>query len=205
MEDRCLAGGEWPDQAADGLTAARPCWRWPSGSPGFFVGAPVKGGAAGKWVIPLAYPVRGGDGRAAGMVIAAAQLDRFQSMVTSLELTEQPTSLILKSEGLVIASSRDPDRYVGHSRRDDALIRTMIDQRSGVLRGTAIDGIERIYGFHAVAGTDWLAVVGLDVDPIREKVIASALRHGAYGLGVLVLALALSFALGRRISAPIAA
>jgi PAS domain S-box-containing protein len=200
----CLAGGA-PDQAADGLTAARPLLVLAEGQPRLLVGAPVKGGAAGKWVLPLAYPVRGGDGRAAGMVIAAAQLDRFQSLVISLDLTEQPTSLILKGEGLVIASSRDPDRYVGHSRRDDALTRTMIDQRSGVLRGASIDGIERIYGFHAVAGTDWLAVVGLDVDPIRGKVISSALRHGAYSLGVLVLALALSFALGRRISAPIAA
>jgi PAS domain S-box-containing protein len=81
----------------------------------------------------------------------------------------------------------------------------MVDRRSGVLRGTSTDGIERIYGFHPVPGTDWLAVVGLDVDPIRGKVVSSALRHGAYGLGVLVLALALSFALGRRISAPIAA
>ncbi len=200
----CLAGGA-PDQAVEGLTAARPLLALAEGQPRLLVGAPVKGGAAGKWVLPLAYPVRGGDGRAAGMVIAAAQLDRFQSLVSSLELTEQPTSLILKGEGLVIASSRDPDRDVGHSRRDDALTRTMIDQRSGVLRGTSIDGIERIYGFHPVAGTDWLAVVGLDVDPIRRKVISSALRHGAYGLGVLVLALALSFALGRRISAPIAA
>ena len=200
----CLAGGA-PDQAAEGLTAARPLLALAQGQSRLLVGAPVKGGADGKWVLPLAYPVRGGDGRAAGMVIAAAQLDRFQSLVAALELPERPTSLILKEEGLVIASSRDPDRYVGHSRRDDALTRTMVDRRSGVLRGTSTDGIERIYGFHPVPGTDWLAVVGLDVEPIRGKVVSSALRHGAYGLGVLVLALALSFALGRRISAPIAA
>jgi PAS domain S-box-containing protein len=65
--------------------------------------------------------------------------------------------------------------------------------------------VERIYGFEPIAGTDWLAVVGMDVGPIQEKTVASALRHGAYGLAVLACALALAFAMGRRISQPIAA
>ncbi|MBI4989540.1 MAG: PAS domain S-box protein [Rhodocyclales bacterium] len=200
----CLAGGE-PDQSIEGLTAARPLLALAEGQPRLLVGAPVKGGAAGRWVLPLAYPVRGGDGRAAGMVMAAAQLDRFQSLVATLNLPEQPTSFIVKGEGLVVVSSHEPDRHVGQNRRDDALTRAIVKQRSGVLRGASVDGVERIYGFHPVAGTDWLAVIGLDVAPIREAVIASAIRHGAYGLGVLALALILSFTLGRRISAPITA
>lgn len=157
-------------------------------------------------MLPLAYPVRGGDGRAAGMVIAAAQLDRFQSLVAALELPERPTSLILKEEGLVIASSRDPDRYV---RIEPLVVVTMRSPGpwsigAAGLRGTfhSMASSNASTGFIRFQGRDWLAVVGLRSD--SGKVVSSALRHGAYGLGVLVLALALSFA-GRRISAPIAA
>jgi PAS domain S-box-containing protein len=200
----CLAGDE-RDQAIEGLTAARPLLSLLEGQPRLLVGAPVKGSSSGRWMLPLAYPVRGGDGRAAGMVIAAAQLDRFQSLVTGLELPEKPISLIVKGEGVILASSHEPDRHVGQSRRDDALTQAILRQRSGVLRGISVDRVERIYGFEPIAGTDWLAVVGMDVGPIQEKTVESALRHGAYGLAVLAFALALAFAMGRRISQPIAA
>ena len=200
----CMAGAA-PDQPVEGLTAARPLLALAEGQPRLLVGSPVKGEVSGKWLLPLAYPVRGGDGRAAGMVIAAAHLDRFQSLVAALELPDQPASLILKEEGLVIASSRDPEQSIGRSRRDDELTRTMIGQRLGVVRGSSSDGVERIYGFQPVPGTDWLAVVGVDVEPIRRRVVASVLTQGAYGIAALVLALALAFALARRIAGPIAA
>jgi PAS domain S-box-containing protein len=200
----CLAGGE-AEGSLDGLIAARSLLAQTTGPARLLVGAPVKDRASGRWVLPLGFPVRGGDGRATGMVTAAAQLDRFQSLVASLDFDEKPLSLIAKGNGLIVASSRDADRHVGQSRHDEALMRAVIDRRSGVLRGTLGDGVDRIYGFQPIAGTDWLALVGLDTDPIRQAVFASALKRGAYGLGVLALALALSFALGRRIAGPIAA
>jgi len=199
----CLAGEE-PGQPSEGLTAARPLLTMAGTYPKLLVGAPVKDRAPGSWVLPLAYPVRGGEGIAAGMVIAVAHLERFQSLVTTLDLPEKPALLIIQGGGLVIASSHEPDRYVGRSRHDDALTRTIAMQHSGVLRGVSVDGVERIYGFEPVAGADWIAIVGLDVAPVRDKVITSALKHGAYGLGVLALALVFSFALARRISSPIA-
>lgn len=200
----CLAGGE-SDRSIEGLSAARPLMNQAAGLPRLLVGVPVKSAAAGEWVLPMAYPVRGGEGLAAGIVIAAAHLNRFQSLVTALELPEKPVLLIVKGGGMVIASSHDPDRHVGQSRRDDTLTRTMLELHRGVVRGVSVDGVERFYGFQPIEATDWTAVVGLDVAPIRWKVIASALTHGAYGLGVLVLVLLLAFALGRRISAPISA
>jgi PAS domain S-box-containing protein len=200
----CLAGND-QEQSVEGLTAARPLQALIGGLPRILVGAPVRGRATGKWMLPLAYPMRGGDGGAAGMVIAAAELDRFQSLVVSLELPEKPKLLIVKSDGLVLASSQDPDRHIGQSGSGDTMTRAIIDRRSGILSGQFLDGVERIYGFHPVSGTDWIAIIGLDVAPIRESVVASALRHGVYGLAVLAIALFLSFALGRRISAPIAA
>jgi PAS domain S-box-containing protein len=200
----CLAGDE-SNQSIEGLTAARRLLAQMGEQPRLLVGAPLKGGVAGTWVLPLAYPVRGGEGRAAGMVIAAAQLDRFQSLVASLDLPEQPISLIVSVEGLVIASTRDPDRYVGQNYQSDPVAQALIARRSGALRGASIDGVERIYGVHPVAGTVWLAVVGIDVAPIRDHVIETTLKLGIYGLGVLALALMLSYAMGRRISMPIMA
>ncbi len=200
----CLAGDD-KEPSPEGLTAARPLLALIGGYPQILVGAPVRGRATGKWMLPLAYPVRGGDGGAAGMVIAAAELNRFQSLVVSLDLPDKPKFLIIKSDGLVVASSQDPDRYIGQSGSGEALIRAVIDRRSGILRGQFLDGVERIYGFHPVGGTDWIAIIGLDVAPIREGVQASARRHAVYGLAVVAIALFLSLALGRRISAPIAA
>lgn len=201
----CLASDE-SEQSIEGLTAARLLMALAEGPSRLLVGAPVRGKSVGDWTLPLAYPVRGGDGSAAGMVIAAAQLDRFQSLVAALQLPEKPISLIVKGDGLVVASSHDRDRNVGQSRRSDTLTQAIIGLRSeGVLRGKSVDGVERIYGFHPVAGTDWTAIVGIDIDPIREEVIANALTRSAYGLGVLALALGFSFAMGRRIATPIAA
>ncbi|MDT3737731.1 MAG: PAS domain S-box protein [Denitratisoma sp.] len=200
----CLMGGE-KEPAIEGLTAARPLLPLSDGQPRLLVGAPVKGGPGGEWLLPLAYPVRGGDSRAAGMVIAAAQLERFQSLIHALDLPERPISLIVKGEGLVIASSLDPDRHVGQNRWNDPLTRSIIERRSGVLQGESMDRVERIYGFEPVAGTDWLAVVGQEIGPIRRGVVESAMKHAAFGTAVLALALALFLALGRRISQPIAA
>lgn len=200
----CLAGGE-TDHSIEGLSAARPLMTQAEGPPRLLVGAPVKGAASGGWVLPLAYPVRGGEGLAAGMVIATAHLGRFQSLVTALELPEKPAMLIVKGGGMVIASSHDPDRHVGQSRRDDTLTRLILERHSGVMRGVSVDDVERFYGFQPIEGTDLIAIVGLDVAPVRWKVIESALTHGAYGLGVLALVLVLAFAVGRRISAPISA
>ncbi|MBM3390614.1 MAG: hypothetical protein FJY34_01370 [Betaproteobacteria bacterium] len=122
--------------------------------------------------------------RRAGVVIAAAQLDRFQSVVESLDLPEKTITLFVKAEGTVIYLSHDPERHIGQSRRGDALTRSLLEGRSGVTSGVSVDGVARIYGFHPAAGTDWLAVVGIDVAPIRVGVRASAVRQGLYGPGV---------------------
>lgn len=200
----CFAG-EQDEQAVAGLTAARPLLAQTEGPPRLLAGIPVRSTAAGKWVLPLAFPVRGGDGRAAGVVIAAAHLDRFQSLVDSLDLPEKPITLFVKADATIIYCSDAPERHIGQSRRDDPITRSLLEMRSGVLSGVSVDGVERIYGFDPVTGTDWLAIVGLDVAPIRAGVTMSAVRQGLYGLGVLLLALLLSFVLSRRISGPVSA
>ncbi|MBA3902608.1 MAG: hypothetical protein C0522_02880 [Rhodocyclaceae bacterium] len=199
----CIAAG--PNaEAVDGLTAARPLLALAGAHPRLLVGAPLKERTSGSWVLPLAYPVRGGAGRAAGMVIAAAQFERFHSLVARLELPEQPVTVIMNGEGLIISHLPDPDRHIGQSRRGDPAGQAIIEQRSGVVRAaSAADGVERIYGFEPVQGTDWIAIVGIDVARIKQKVMTSALQHAAYAAGVLVLALLLSYYLSRRIAAPI--
>lgn len=111
---------------------------------------------------------------------------------------------VLDGNGILVARTRDPERFVGKAGSPKFLRRLAVD-REALYRDTALDG-QPVYGAFARASqTNWVAAVAVRASmaesPFPRSLVALA------GLGIVLLAAggAGAFVISRRLSRDIAA
>lgn len=162
----------------------------------FLVGRVEKGFITGRWVVPIAYPIRDGD-RLIGMVgvsVDLAQFDPFFALTS--ELNGRMT--LLDENGSVLADSLERGGAIGRQLEDDAT-RRMLAEGEGLLRAPGFDGIDRIHGFSRIQGAGWTAVAGIRMDSVIEPMLADFRKLGVLVIGMLGISLILGWLLIRRI------
>lgn len=172
----------------------------------FVVGPIVYGPINKNWISVLAEPVRDGSGKMVGALQTPIDLLKFRLMPAAERLPPQIFIFIVDIQGNVIARSREAESYVGRNLLDKSeILRIAVKQRQGTAQSMGIERIPRFYGFTPVAGTDWIAIVGIDVDYALAGVTRSAQASALAAAGIVVLVLLLAVALSRRIARPIQA
>ena len=170
----------------------------------FVVGPIVYGPINKNWISVLAEPVRDGSGRMVGALQTPIDLLKFRLVPGAERLPPQIFIFIVDIQGNVVARSRDAQRFVGSNMLDkSAILRLAVKQRHGVAHTTGVEGIPRFYGFTPVAGTDWIAIVGIDADYALAGVTRSAQASALVAAGIVVMVLLLAMVLSRRIARPI--
>ena len=146
----------------------------------FVVGKIKPGTGKAKWILPLSYPVRGEDNKLAGMVTLAVDLDRFPPLASRGRGPEQTVVAIDDGEGTVVGRRTEPEKAGDQSPGPDVRKVTTTKVRNA-------DGLERIYGYLPIAGTEWKALAGIPSERFGGKVLVSALRYTVVGAFIFLI------------------
>jgi diguanylate cyclase (GGDEF)-like protein/PAS domain S-box-containing protein len=169
----------------------------------FRISRPLQVRSTGRWVQSFAAPVRDASGRIAGTVAIGVDLISWHFLAKAAPLREGTVIGIVAGDGTTIARSERAEERIGRSALDSPAGRAALQIRNGTLRAADRFGVERLYAFRTVPGTDWIAAVGFPMQVVQAESRKLLIQSGALVLLSLILAAIAAMVLMRRIIAPI--
>lgn len=158
-----------------------------------FIGAPVRNMLDRSWVMHLARPLRGADGRMRGVLVSAVNLDYFESLYSFMKFDfVRPISLYLDT-GILLASLPHRDNAVGMVAPElPERPFAMGDGEVRTLRRIDADGNPEYFALARVPRLPMLVRVADDVPQTlaswRESAVPIAL--GAFLVSIMIAAAA---------------
>ena len=155
-------------------------------------------------VVVFARPVIDATGAVAGVVTLSTDLNQVRRLLDLGGAVPQGTVIsIVNADGVVLARSVDPDRWIGRSVLGVGKARRHLASREGVDETAGADNVPRIAGYTQAKRTPWHVFVGMPADAALS--IARTNRFETLALGALSLLLGIGFAarLGVRIARPL--
>jgi signal transduction histidine kinase/DNA-binding response OmpR family regulator/HPt (histidine-containing phosphotransfer) domain-containing protein len=96
----------------------------------------------------LGYPLLDSEGRLSGVLIATLGFSWLGDFVARADLPAEAALVVLDSDGVILARTLDPQKWVGRNVREAPFIQTILKARHA---GTAViegfDGIDRLYAY----------------------------------------------------------
>ncbi len=150
----------------------------------------------------LAYPLRDEQGRISGAISMPVDLAHFRFVVSNAALPPATDIHIVTGDGVIVASLEHPDVEVGRNARGRGIVDIVLARKQGEARAAGADGVERIYGFLPIPGTDWYVYAGIPASVAFKDANERALQSAATGISIVLLMLAFA---ARAIVRPIEA
>ncbi|RVT89936.1 PAS domain S-box protein [Rhodovarius crocodyli] len=162
----------------------------------FTVGEYAIGRNTGQRSLHLAAPLRLDDGTIGGVVVVALSLEWLIEDLRNIPLSAGSAAAIIDQNGVIIARSSEPDRYVGQQLQAD-LMPYITAERAGLIESYQVDGASRIGAYiPIVAPPRGLAIVlGMSTNVVIESEIARERRTAVLVVGSLLLTLVLAAAI----------
>lgn len=140
------------------------------------------------------------EGRIKYFVVMGVNTAAIQTLMDQQGLPASWLGAIVDRQGLVLARSRDPEKFVG--RQSDARLQQLFaSTRQGVTRSVTLDGVAVKTFYHRVDASDWTVVLSIPESEIQQSAIRGA---GVFALAALLLLVA-SLVVARRIGAGVMA
>ena len=167
------------------------------------IGEPVLGRAVGSRIIPIARPVKDGEGRLRAVVVVGTSIERFQRTLAGGSLPENSIVMIAGGGGFIMSDGADS---VAPKVQD--LARSAAGAASHTIRTTAAalvwsDGVRRITATSSTRRTPWLIAVGLPSDsvlaPLRQRLAWSVL----FCISAITVSFIIAWMLSGRIVSPL--
>ncbi len=171
----------------------------------FTVGKPHKGLLSGKWIISAAQPIFSGDGKVAGVVGISINLLDMAGLIQEAPPGREPVLLVVDSAGVVLTHHPDAADWLGRNVSNSPIMRTAFERKSGSSRDKGVMGVERLWAFAPVRGTDWTVLSGIPMKTVMAPAYRAASWTAALLAASIVFVVALCIVLTRPISRPIAA
>ncbi len=131
----------------------------------------IIGRRSGKPHLNFAYPAVDDAGEVRAVLILAFGLEQLSGQLAASPLPPGAMISLVDSAGRLLARAPPAPERIGEWVRDDSFSKLMLTLRAGVVEGTGVDGVERVYGFAPLfASADLFAVVGL---PLRDTYAAA--------------------------------
>lgn len=124
-------------------------------------------------ILPLAMPVRDDQGKVAGVIVGALNLDWLGQRLAERKFARNSALTVTDRTGTIIARVPNVEKYLGTKVGAQYLNLVTADQ-PGTLRARGRDGIERIFGYYPASSiaTGMFISAGISVDdaygPIRR-------------------------------------
>jgi len=171
----------------------------------FVVAPPHAGLLSGKPVVVLAHPVFGADDELVGSIQLSLDMTSFKPVPGSNMLPLASVVAIVDSSGVLVARSREAERFVGRPLHGSPILDIVLSRHAGSAIARSSEGVERIYGFQPVAGTDWYAIAGINTDDVFASARRAAVSNALLALAIIAFALVVVNHLRRRITGPVQA
>jgi signal transduction histidine kinase len=131
-----------------------------------FISAPVFGRVTGQWAIQFTRPIYGPDRRFAGVMIVAVPPPALESIYKEINLGEGGTITLVRSDGEVLARSRDLAKGVAVSLAGTPGL-SPDSPVTGDYRGSSrVDGVERLISYRRLDAYRLTVFVGQSVDTV---------------------------------------
>jgi PAS domain S-box-containing protein len=170
---------------------------------GLFFGTPIISPATGEWVIRIARPLAGPDGRIRAALSVTLNLDRLQAIIDPVGLPPDSATSLVNDQGVVLARSPDPISWVGRDIRNLPKFERAQRQGEGAEEFDGADGVPRLYGYATLSRAPWIAYVGIPSAIAFADIQANLQRELLWGSLALLLTLALAWLLAERIARPL--
>jgi len=163
------------------------------------VGTLARGRVTGLWAFPVRVPVRR-NGKIRFVLTAAITPEALtQAVVRRLPVGEEWTRTVLDSNHVVVARTRNPEQFIGHSATPRLLNRLRTTDE-GVFRNTAIDGVPVYAAYYRTHQAHWVTIVAAETTAIDGPVTAWLAAMAGAAVAVLLLSGAGAYGLSRRLS-----
>ena len=157
----------------------------------------------GRPGLVIAQAVEKPDGSFGGAVFVVIHCFQLQNILKSLVLPADAVATIRDSEGLVLARTVDPEKWIG-KQLPEADIFQKISTRTdrGAVRARGVDGIERIYVYSFLGsalerGGVYLSI-GIPTEKVFEAVNQQALTRGSIAVGISLFAVVCGWIFAKR-------
>jgi hypothetical protein len=123
--------------------------------------------ASGQWLVQLAHRIDDADGRCNGVVLVALAPAFVAHFFGQADLGRYGVIALIGNDGQVLARAASGTTLASEEQGAGELLQDMRGRRNGQTRRvSAIDGVERLYGFRALDGFPLFAVIARGADEI---------------------------------------
>src|SRR5262249_43563506 len=159
-----------------------------NGLPYFLVGVPARG-------MPDAAPL---------LLIAVVRAWVLQRLLNEAGMRpDWVSSGIVDRNGMLLARSRSPQRFIGHPATPQLVTIAKSDAQVGLFDGDTLEGIAVMNAFRRSPLTGWLSVVGVPRSMMEAPYWRTLALIVAVGFAVIAVSLVLAFLMAGRISNPV--
>jgi len=128
-----------------------------------FISEPIRKRANGAWIIPFARTIRTIDGKFAGLLLAAVDLEQFEREFQPIVLGAHGSIALLRDNGTLLARYPHIESTIGQTFH--AATGSLGEQQTGTVRLIgAMDGKDRILSTRRLARFPFLVTAGLESD-----------------------------------------
>jgi len=162
------------------------------------------GAISGRWMLPMAYPLRDQVGHFQGLLGASLNLSNLQPLTGRAGLLQKIDVALVDGHDTIVAHTLHPALESG-GHYDSALMRELRQSRLSVapLPSAEQSRPERFYAAAPVAGTDWYAVASVDASPVLARMRRDCMAYTLFLVSVLAIWFVLARLIGRGIAIPL--
>jgi diguanylate cyclase (GGDEF)-like protein len=159
--------------------------------------------ATGRPSVALTRRIDGPGDAFAGVAVVVLDAAYFEELLGGVQLGPQGMASIRRTDGTMIMRFPTRPDAIGRNMRGTAVDREVSRAPEGQFRAVStVDGVERLYVFRHVAGSDFIVIVAPAVDdilqPWRRRSILAGGAMLLFGVGSLALSSMLSRELRAR-------
>ena len=152
------------------------------GSGSFSVGKYYFNAISHKPGLNLGCPLLDPHGRLSGVLIASLGFSWVGDFIARADLPEEAALVVLDSDGVILARTLDPEKWVGKNVRQALFMQTILKEgRSGTAIIKGFDGIDRLYAYAPIrsstAETNAFLAVGIPTSFAEAEARRSLMRN----------------------------
>jgi diguanylate cyclase (GGDEF)-like protein/PAS domain S-box-containing protein len=171
---------------------------------GFHLGAPLRSGSTGTWLLAASRPLYKPDGSLNGIIVAAVEPPYFNEIWGTMDVGQGGSIALATRAGVLMTRAPHVDQVMGKDLGERPVFKEMVPRSpSGdYVDASGVDGVERLFAYRTLKQyPDFVVVVGQSSNfalaPWRNLATVAALIWLAASLTIIALSILLDRA-GRQ-------
>ena len=167
------------------------------------LGHVVRSRSTGDLVIPVSMRLNDANGLFAGVALATIKIDYFRHYYNYFTLGKRDILGIMLADSSVMYIRPFPDSVINKNLSGSPLFASLLNsnESGSATWSSAIDGVERIFGYARLEQYPLVVAAGYDRDQIRTDWLASNITDAALNSALLVMMFIMGFFVLRQVNA----